>query len=66
MEGLIGLKNTIIQKLGDQISQIGIQDVAKKVSISPGHLHKLVKRPDQYPLSDKMKLRIESSGILDD
>ena len=58
-------KSGMIGKLKEITKEDGIENTAEKVGISTGHFHKLLNRPQQYPLTKKMRKRIEKSGLID-
>ena len=56
--------DAILDRVGFEIKNTSLVNVSKLTSISPGHLWSLVNKREVYKLSDKMKERIEKSGML--
>ena len=56
--------DSILDSLKDSIDNKGLIYTSTKTKISPGHLFNVVHYRQVYKLSDKMRARVESSGLL--
>lgn len=65
MQDAINKEILMLNKLKSQAQKAGIEVIAGIVGISTGHLHKLIYKPKQYRLTNKMKNRIIESGVIE-